>query len=201
MAKMDPSSLLGEERLFLINNIRRIAPATAAAKMATTAPAMVAVPEPLEVSEVAAADSAGPRIVGVVEASFVVAEEDAVDDDVLLSDEVDKGTADGVAVLAWDVVEAVTPVVAVVVIEVELEAVAAIVAGAVVVVAIVVCTVAVVGAGVVVVLSIVAGVVVVVSAIVAGAVVVPAMVVGVVVACSVVVSGVIVVISVGAVDV
>lgn len=30
--------------LFLINNIRRLAPATAAAKMATTAPAMVAVP-------------------------------------------------------------------------------------------------------------------------------------------------------------
>lgn len=30
--------------LFLIKNIRRIAPATAAAKMATTAPAMVAVP-------------------------------------------------------------------------------------------------------------------------------------------------------------
>lgn len=30
--------------LFLIKNIRRIAPATAAAKMATTAPTMVAVP-------------------------------------------------------------------------------------------------------------------------------------------------------------
>lgn len=190
MAKMDPSSLLGEERLFLIKNIRRIAPATAAAKMATTAPAMVAVPEPPEDSEVAAADSAGPRIVGVVEASFVVAEEDAVDDDVMLSDEVDKGTADGVAVLAWDVVEAVTPVVASAVVVIEVEAVAAIVAGAVVVVAIVVCTVAVVVADAVVVLRIVAG-----------AVVVPAMVVGVVVACSVVVSGVIVVISVGVIDV
>lgn len=194
MAKMDPSSLLGEERLFLIKNIRRIAPATAAAKMATTAPAMVAVPEPLEVSEVAAADSAGPRIVGVVEACCVVADEDAVDDDVLLSDDVDNDSVDGVAVLAWDVVEAVTPVVAsaVVVIEAELEAVAAIVAGAVVVVAIVVCTVAVVVADAVVVLRIVAG-----------AFVVPAMVVGVVVACSVVdvVSGVIVVISVGVIDV
>lgn len=159
------------------------------------------VPEPPEVSEEEAADSAGPRIEGVVEACCVVADEDAVDDDVLLSDDVDKDNVDGVAVLAWDVVEAVTPVVAVVGIEVELVAVAAIVAGAVVVVAIVVCTVAVVGAGVVVVLSIVAGVVVVVSAIVAGAVVVPAMVVGVVVACSVVVSGVIVVISLDVVDV
>lgn len=194
MAKMDPSSLLGEERLFLINNIKRIAPATAAAKMATTAPAMVAVPEPPDVSEEAAADSAGPRIEGVVEGCCVVADEDAVDDDVLLSDEVDKGTADGVDVLAWDVVEAVTFVVAsvVVVTEVGLVAAAAIVVGAVVVVAIVVCTVAVVVADAAVVLPIVAG-----------AVVVPAMVVGVVVACSVVdvVSGVIVVISVGAVDV
>lgn len=150
------------------------------------------VPEPAEVSEVAAADSAGPRIVGVVEACCVVADEDAVDDDVLLSDDVYNDSVDGVAVLAWDVVEAVTPVVAsaVVVIEDELEAVAAIVVGAVVVVAIVVCTVAVVVADAVVVLPIVAG-----------AVVVPAMVVGVVVACSVVVSGVIVVISVGVIDV
>lgn len=185
MAKIDPSSLLGEERLFLIINIKRSAPATAAAKMATTAPAMVALPEPPEDSEVAAADSAGPRTTGVVGAFCVVADEDVIDDDVLMSDDVDKDTVDVVAGPAWDVEEVVTLVVvsAVVVIEVELVAVAAIVAGAGVAVGTVVCTVAVVGACVVVVLAIV---------------------VGVVVACAVVVevvSGVIVVISVGVVDV